>query len=210
MEYKDYLGIPINPGDFVVAATNRGSLEKCIVIGYTPTMVRTSCGLYGPKYCMVANEQLQISGQQVWMDAERLKYQDKLDHKIEKPKISWRYLVGVFTDTSTGNKVGCVLKLDGTTIDRFKSARQEWVKNRGYNPDTAYYLQHVYKGYKAVPNGYIEEFDRGYSRYDKGDSLATIKIHGMQDCIDNPMPLDQFMVAFPTFNLDTLRKDGKI
>lgn len=208
MEYKDYLGIPIKVGDFVLAAANRGYLEKCIVIGYTPTMVRTSCGLYHSTCCMIATEQLKFAGYQEWMDKELAKYQSRLEQKIEKPKISWRYLVGILTDISTKNKFGCVMKLDGTTNERLRSSQSEWIRTNGYDPTTAYYLQQVYKGYPK--HGYVEEFDKDYRRYDKGYSLSTVKIHGMQDCINNPMPLDQFIAQFTTFNLTELRSNGKI
>lgn len=211
MEYKDFLGIPIKVGDFVVGAGSR-SFSKGVVTGFTPTMVRTSCGLYGASQLMVSTEQFHVSGQSEWMDKERDKYKDKLDPNkpIEKPKVAWRYLVAVVTDEATKNKFGIVMKLDATTQDRFRDSKREFFKQRGY-ADDAYFIQNVYKGYQANSNNrYVMEFDRGYSYYNKGHSLTDVKNWGMINLIDAPMPIDQFILSFPKFNLAQLRSNGKI
>lgn len=212
MEYKDFNGIPIKIGDFVIGADSR-SFSKAIVIGFTPTMVRTGRGLYGPAQLMISTEQFQVAGKSKWMDEQREKYKDQLDPSkpIEKPKVSWRYLVAVVTDEVTKNKFGIVMKLDATTQDRFRDSKRDFFKTHGYSDSDAYFIQSVYKGYQANSNNrYVEEFDKGYSYYNKGYSLTNVKNWGMVNLIDARMPVDQFITSFPNFNLAKLRSDGKI
>lgn len=213
MEYKDFLGIPLTIGDFIVAVNNK-SFGKGVVTGFTPTMVRTSCGLYGPSQLMVATEQLHVSGKTNWMEQERAKYKDQLDPNkpIEKPKVTWRYLIAIVQDKDTDVRFGVVMKLNGASNDLFYTARLGWLSDRGYNDgNKAYYLKNIYKGGAYGTNKYKEEFDSGYSRYsEKGMSLAKIKSHGMENLINNPMPIDQFITSFPMFNLSELRATGKI
>lgn len=209
MEYKDYNGIPVNVGDFVLVADNR-SFGKAIVIGYTPTKVRTSSGTYNPECCVVASELFAMAGKTQWMAELKTKYADKLNSTIEKPKVSWRYLAAVVYDATTKQKFGVVLKVDATTQDRFRESRREMFKVNGYSDD-AYFLQRCYKGVtQADGTKYKEEFDKGYSYYLKGYSLAAIRAWGMENLIGQPMPLDQFILSFPKFNLSGLQSAGKI
>jgi hypothetical protein len=215
MEYKDFLEVPIKIGDFVVAVNNR-SFSKGVVTGYTPTMVRTSCGLYGPAQLMVSTEQFHVSGKTGWMDSERAKYKDKLDPNkpIEKPKVTWRYLIAIVQDRNTNVWSGVVMKLNGNSQDMFGESRSEWLKDRNYfDGEKAYYLKKIAKGYLpgSYNRSYVDGFETSYSWYcGKGDSLSTVKSHGMENLINNPMPIDQFITSFPQFNLSELRATGKI
>lgn len=213
MEYNDYLGIPLKIGDFIVAVNNK-SFGKGVVTGFTPTMVRTSCGLYGSAQLMVSTEQFHVSGKTSWMDSERAKYKDQLDPNkpIEKPKVTWRYLIAIVQDRDTNVWSGVVMKLNASSQDLFWTSRSAWLSERNcFDGNKVLYMQNVYKGGAYGTNKYKEEFAEGYSRYsEKGMSLAKIKSHGMENLINTPMPIDQFITSFPKFNLSELRAAGKI
>lgn len=216
MEYKDFLGIPIKVGDFIVGAGSRGTFSKGIVTGYTPTMVRTSCGLWGPSQLMVSTEQFHVSGQTSWMQSEHAKYQAVLDPNkpIEKPKVTWRYLVALVQDRDTKAWFGVVMKLNGNSQSIFGESRQEWLKERNYfDGDKAYYLKKIRKGYHPGTYNamYVDGFETNYSWYSgKGESLTYVKNFNMESLINSPIPIDQFITMFQQFNLNELRSTGKI
>lgn len=214
-EYKDFLGIPVKVGDFVIACDSR-SFSKGVVTGFTPTMVRTSRGLYGSAQLMVATEQFHVSGQTSWMQSEHAKYQALLDPNkpIEKPKVTWRYLVVLVQDRDTKAWFGAVMKLNGNSQSLFGESRQEWLKDRNYfDGEKAYYLKKIAKGYLpgSHKRAYVDGFETGYSWYSgKGESLTYVKSHNMESLINSPIPIDQFITMFPQFNLAELRSNGKI
>jgi hypothetical protein len=218
-EYKDYLGRPLKVGDFVVAAGNRGWFDKGVVVGYTPTMVRTSCGLYGAGQLMISTEQFHASGHSEWMQQTHDQYKDKLDPSkpIEKPKQTWKYLISIVQDRDTKARFGVVMKLNGNSQELFNDSRQVWLKDRNYfDGDKAHYLRKIRNPVWSYSSGskiqqYIDGFDTNYSWYSgKGETLSTVKVHGMETLINSPMPIDQFITSFPKFNLAELRSNGKI
>lgn len=214
MEYKDFLEVPIKVGDFIVGVNSR-SFSKGVVTGFTPTMVRTSCGLYIPSQLMVATEQFHVSGKSSWMQSEHDKYKDQLNPNkpIEKPKVTWRYLIAIVQDRDTTVRFGVVMKLNGSSQSIFSESRADWLKERNYfDGDKTYYMKKIRAGYSSGYTAkYVDGFEPGYSWYSgKGDSLSTVKSHGMEHLINTPMPIDQFITSFPTFNLAELRKHGKI
>jgi hypothetical protein len=212
-EYNDFLGIPVKVGDFVIACDSR-SFSKGVVTGFTPTMVRTSRGLYGSAQLVVSTEQFHVSGQTSWMQSERAKYHDKLDPNkpIEKPKVAWRYLIAIVQDRDTNVWSGVVMKLNGSSQDLFGDSRQKWLAERNYfDGDKAYYMKKIRAIGSSYTSKYVDGFETNYGWYSgKGDSLSTVKSHGMENLINTPMPIDQFITSFPKFNLSELRAAGKI
>lgn len=213
-EYKDFNDIPIKIGDFIIGADSR-SFSKGIVTGFTPTMVRTSVGLYQPSTLMISTEQFHVSGKSGWMDSVRAMFKDKLDPSkpIEKPKVTWRYLVAIVQDRDTKARFGVVMKLNGSSQNLFSESRAEWLKDRNYfDGEKTYYLKKIRSGYSSgyTPK-YVDGFETNYSWYSgKGESLTYVKSHNMESLINAPIPIDQFITMFSQFNLAELRSNGKI
>lgn len=204
-EYKDAIGRMVELGDIIVAdKANYRGLRFGIVIGWTPTSLKTSIGTQTPDNCLVVSEQLIASGNSKMVDDLRNQYADKIDATKPRSSLTTKSRYNAFVvkpiDRNSTEQFVLVVKCDASSMQTMRTSVADALTRHSMQQNGRYSgrltLMREYDRTKRTHTQNFK-FQDSYNFYEKGLALRDINTLGISNLIDTLIPVDQFKQKYP-------------